>query len=736
MPVDRQSKKGNPRTGPKRTYQACAPCRAAKLRCDLGDPDAPNGPPCRRCLRTHRDCVFNAIYGREELSRCGQSSQRPKNVNAGLNIPEQGNNDGRAVHGAGPSTDSTLMYSPNNKTSNSPLTSMSNHHYINEDNSEAFRFARGEALENPADALRILRAAADEEEAPTGVSSSIRTEHNVYTGSENVGWQRWQPIVMGTLTADEARSLLYFYRDHLNPCHPLISPEVFHTSNLGQLLKESILLAVLIATAARYYNPVDLHEDGRLSETGSRTIRAHLMDWILRRLSFVAMGQNASIGTVEALLILSEWPPEPSALSDTGLLDPFQEQNDRSSPCKLYDDVSWALTGMAVRVAQKLDLQDERTYLDKSQPDWVVTRRYRTWTNCLSADRHASVRLSRASLMQEMSTAWYRTISGIGYLTGDTTFPLPRVHLSHREILSVVELTHIIGLLQELLYISPEVTQELIKTARFESTLHRLKPELDSLWQRQISDLPSYPTLDQNDEPFTADELRQVRWRMDHDYVKLYANSIAMRASQNRLLQRHKHKNREDRVFSANVIQSSEGSFIIEAVDAAISLVKCGVAMERKGVLKYCPNRVFLRLVFASVFLMKAMSFGAVAPPEQDTVDLQYDLIKALKAVAVDENHVASYLSTLLERVFPSIPTEPSRPSSDQSMEGPPLTDQSTLALFGFDTSLTADFLPQDQWTDMTGFGYDPSSIISDIEEMLAASTNPIQPFTNDMGGM
>ncbi|WWC60242.1 uncharacterized protein I303_102808 [Kwoniella dejecticola CBS 10117] len=608
MPAERRSSTGlsgrfDSRAVPKRTYQACAPCRTAKLRCDLGNPDAPHDPPCRRCSRTHRECIFTPIYGREDLSR----SFNPPNINEGDAGPST-HAIPRQPEYTSPTSNFTDVYSTAAPTT-SPLNAMAipganSNSQLGGDASEAFRFARGEALENPADALRILRAAADADDVPSVGSHKKLSEASSTT--QDARWERWQPVSKGLLSAEEARTLLRFYEDHMNPCHPIITPELFYPANLGVLLKEPILVAVMIAIAARYHTfSTPPPFGGIYTDSRCKEIRGDLMRWILHRVSFIAMGQNATIGIVEALLILSEWPPEPATLIDTGLLDVPEDGMERSSPCKLYDDVSWALTGMAVRVAQRLDLQDERTYLDPTQPEWVVSRRYRTWTNCLSADRHASVRLSRASLMQEMSTSWYRTISGIGYLTGDTTFPLPKVHLHHREIFGVVELTHIIGLLQELLYVSPEVTQELIKTARFESTLHRLKPELDSLWQRQAGDLPSYPILDQSEEPFTPDELRQVRWRMDHDYVKLYANSIAMRASQNRLLQRHKHKNRQDRVFQANVIQSSEGSFIIEAVDAAISMVKCGVAMERKGVLKYCPTRVFLRVVFASVFLMK-----------------------------------------------------------------------------------------------------------------------------------
>ncbi|KAJ6160200.1 hypothetical protein N7497_004737 [Penicillium chrysogenum] len=43
-----------------RTYKACIPCRQRKAKCDLGTgPDGlPIGPPCARCRRELRECVF------------------------------------------------------------------------------------------------------------------------------------------------------------------------------------------------------------------------------------------------------------------------------------------------------------------------------------------------------------------------------------------------------------------------------------------------------------------------------------------------------------------------------------------------------------------------------------------------------------------------------------------------------------------------------------------------------
>jgi hypothetical protein len=54
-----------------RAYQACEGCRSRKVRCVMGtgDVDRPAGPPCNRCLREQKRCVFSDTRRkrREEL---------------------------------------------------------------------------------------------------------------------------------------------------------------------------------------------------------------------------------------------------------------------------------------------------------------------------------------------------------------------------------------------------------------------------------------------------------------------------------------------------------------------------------------------------------------------------------------------------------------------------------------------------------------------------------------------
>ncbi|CCH45798.1 Transcriptional activator ARO80 [Wickerhamomyces ciferrii] len=42
----------------RRNYKACLNCRTRKVRCDLGPVESPHDPPCARCRRERKECVF------------------------------------------------------------------------------------------------------------------------------------------------------------------------------------------------------------------------------------------------------------------------------------------------------------------------------------------------------------------------------------------------------------------------------------------------------------------------------------------------------------------------------------------------------------------------------------------------------------------------------------------------------------------------------------------------------
>jgi hypothetical protein len=150
----------------------------------------------------------------------------------------------------------------------------------------------------------------------------------------------------------------------------------------------------------------------------------------------------------------------------------------------------------------------------------------------------------------------------------------------------------------------------------------------------------------------------------------------------------------------------------------------------------------------------QAVAFGAAGQPEQEIVELQYQLITSLREASPDDSHIAHHLSTLLSRVFPSIPppinhtrspthqniTETSydRTSSrngalSQTLAQNPFGATSTMPWLGFDLpggsgGIEGNVMDWDKGI-VSGFGYDPSSIISDIEQMLAATDGGLSGF-------
>ena len=117
------------------------------------------------------------------------------------------------------------------------------------------------------------------------------------------------------------------------------------------------------------------------------------------------------------------------------------------------------------------------------------------------------------------------------------------------------------------------------------------------------------------------------------------------------------------------------------------------------------------------------MSFGAVIQPEQEIVDLQYKLIESFRAASVDDEHIAFHLASLLSRVFPIRPQGNSVPPQETTLD----TKTDALGtgpqtLFSFDTMNFDTGLDFDETGLSLNIGYDPNSLVSSIEEMLATS--------------
>ena len=79
------------------------------------------------------------------------------------------------------------------------------------------------------------------------------------------------------------------YGDKINPTHPLVPTQLFDAGHFSTLLREPILLAAMIATAARYLD-LGLSFDAK-EPSRSRVIQGRVVAWVLQRIGFLTMGE-------------------------------------------------------------------------------------------------------------------------------------------------------------------------------------------------------------------------------------------------------------------------------------------------------------------------------------------------------------------------------------------------------------------------------------------------------------
>jgi len=126
--------------------------------------------------------------------------------------------------------------------------------------------------------------------------------------------------------------------------------------------------------------------------------------------------------------------------------------------------------------------------------------------------------------------------------------------------------------------------------------------------------------------------------------------------------------------------------------------------------------------MFASVFLMKAMSVGAVSEKEPEILDLQHRIIECFQEAAVDDEHIAAEIANLLGRVFPAFPAMPAQVHLDAAM------DSTATGSDAREPAPSAPVQPPDMSTTSLGpadmfanWGFDPIIILSEMDEFIQA---------------
>ncbi|KAK5947786.1 hypothetical protein OHC33_011181 [Knufia fluminis] len=688
----------------KRAYKACEPCRKNKAKCDL-DPSATS---CLRCLREHKECIFPA---ERSTKRAKFSGGLPAENNTNESVISQtqqaGLVQGIGAHQAGPSTQahatttvtpqqparrpSTVQRLPINQRAGvgtpseaerpdgqclrpsagqnavqqrhvPPETDRGSRMSANLQNDVLNTF-----VTNSSDAIGLLFRAAEQndsdstdEQTPPEHACRDEVQGSVSSmpspglaSDETIAlWEQHRFVRQGWFTAREAVSYLEFFFLNLSPLSPVAdSYYADHRNHKRLILEEPLLCCTLLMIASRHHVPARGGGGGR-----ARSDFVHVRMWrhvehLIQRITFgsekYSLAKTRTLGSIQALLLIIEWhpralhfPPEGDgwdaslapSIDDTYKQSISSEatkkwREDVFEPAKRSERMSWMLVGLATALAHELgvfDHEDDVRSTEKHQSILRTQRLLFLYTSQLS------LRLGCSNIFPQGSN------QSIAHVIDTEQEQASR----EREILITrwIEITKLLTTANEMLFGSQAAIKQMFKSSRYVMLLEHFEPLLHR-WRTDFDEM-SCPTI--------SEASRQILL-VEYYFVRMYINSIAVQA----LVERASSVSSSTGLLDQDFLRSESSQdfrFVTEVRDASVEILRLVTKLSEDYVLQYCPVRVYLRVVVASIYLLKTISLGSREADVTRSLTQLQRCIEALQSYSADDVHLSSRYATLIAR--------------------------------------------------------------------------------------
>lgn len=96
-------------------------------------------------------------------------------------------------------------------------------------------------------------------------------------------------------------------------------------------------------------------------------------------------------------------------------------------------------------------------------------------------------------------------------------------------------------------------------------------------------------------------------------------------------------------------VNAIESEFIKEVIDGSCEILTSMNRFYESGTLRFCPVRIFLRVITASILLLKALSLGTRVTELQASLAVLETSISVFKTGTLDDMHIALRYGSLLE---------------------------------------------------------------------------------------
>ncbi|EGY19492.1 hypothetical protein VD0002_g4667 [Verticillium dahliae] len=559
-------------------------------------------------------------------------------------------------------------------------------------------------------------------------------------------WQRFRFVRAGWFTAQEAIEYIDYYYEYLSPLTP-ISPPTFRNpaSHLTLLTEEPILTVTLLTISSRYRKI-----PGTGGHCRSHAIHEQLWNYLRGMIErclwgqeafgggFVSMTTGASapgvaaaiggedqtsstapwrgmrkgslrtLGTIESLMILTEWHPRalhfpPDEAIDELMLPSYEggdlistdeNGNQRPSagiggrrieswlePAWRSDRMCWMLLSTANGLAYELGVFDDIEEMLRSgaisRPEYEEES-YRQRANRIK--RLLLIYLSQLAgrlgwtnmvpeALRKSDPAVSRKRPG-GSVEGGTTpgtnpssFSnafnyIPDLELDDQMIHCWAGISNLMFLGNEKLFRNRRHTTDIIQSGKYTELLQEFRPLLAD-WYKEF-------------ERFRLPPFIRHVLTIEYEYVRIYVNSLSLQAVVERSAS-----------HAGNTVHAAQGgSFagatqlspqtqnyfgklplgqlggfgatdqecIREVISGCRNLLRTVVEGLLPGdYLKHAPVRTYFRIISGAMFLLKTFALGAPRSDVKMSIDLMDSTVEALRNCVVDDVHLGIRFADLLE---------------------------------------------------------------------------------------
>lgn len=414
---------------------------------------------------------------------------------------------------------------------------------------------------------------------------------------------------------------------------------------------------MLLTISSRYHTlpVVGGHSRGYLIHQRLWDHCQSLLTRIVLGLEKSSKAKTRTLGSIEALLLLTEWHPRalhappPNDGWDSDVMLTLKDQRDLNGtsvdhpsrnrwledvilPARRSDRMSWMVLGCAVSLGSELGLFDDHndsTWLGSPGSDAKIrTKRGRLAKLIYVYQEQLSSRLGRRSMMHQ-STSHAITFSKIPDMDGSHNGRQWPLFMS-----AWTGLTKVVRSISDLLFPSASVTNQILRSGRYINMIEHVQSLL-SIWLGEHSEVLRF-----------QGRLHDILM-LEYQSTRIYTYSLGLQAIVSRTLaESNTTSPTQSTCFN---LTSTDFAHLQELISSALSALKIALKLANDDVLRFCPVKVFLQITTASVFLLKGLGLGVSPTKLHDALEVLRNVVSALRTSNPDDLHLGARYATLLE---------------------------------------------------------------------------------------